>query len=539
MKIKRIISAFLTAAAVVSFSGCNNDTGLDRVIKYDISDNPQTLDPQQANELNSDLLIGNIYMGLTTRGAGGAINYGCAADHIVSDDGLKYTFKLRQDVYWINNGEFKKQCTAKDFVYGFTRLFLPETESERASEYFCIKNSEAVNSGKLTDTSQLGVRAKGDFELEFTLEYPDSRFLELLAEVPAMPCCEEFFLAAQGKYGLSAECTPSNGNFYLRSWTYDPHSGPDINNLILRRNAETAKVREICPSGLNFFIEDEDSFISDFLTSEINCIAVSNNDRPSIKGNYDCEEFSCITCGLVFNRSFDLFKNDDFRKALVMMADRDAIIQAVPGFEAADGVVPKQVSVMSENYRESVGSCELPAYDPDKGSEIFRNARAGLDSELFSSAKVIVPDTVAETAVSYILQEWQRVFGFYCAVKVLDEDDYLDCLQSGDYDAAILELRGGSNTPEAYLSQFSGNGSIDIGFSDTEFNALLTSASEAADSNESTEIYASAEQYLIDNTFFLPLYYKNEYFFTPKKVKDIVYDPFTKMIDFSLAKYFK
>lgn len=536
---KRIVSLFLVIVVVLSFGGCNDDTGVDRVIKYDISDNPRTLDPQQADELNSNLLIGNIYMGLMTRGTGGVIEYGCASDHIISDDGLKYTFKLRQDVYWINNGEFKAQCTAKDFVYGFTRLFLPETESQRAPEYFCIKNSEAVNSGKLTDTSQLGVKAKGDFELEFTLEYPDTRFLELLAEVPAMPCCEEFFLAAQGKYGLSAECTPSNGYFYLRSWTYDPHSSADINNLILRRNPETAKVREICPSGLNFFIEDETVFINDFLTNEINCLAVSNEDRPSVKGSNDCEEFSCITCGLLFNRNFDLFKNNDFRKALVMTADRGAIMEVISGVEEADGVVPKQVSIMNENYRGTVGSCNFPVYDADKALELFQKVRTGLDSSLFSSAKVIVPNTIAETAVSYILQEWQRVFGFYCTLKVLDEDDYLDCLQSGDYDAAILELRGGSNSPDAYLRQFAENGSIDIGYSDPEYNDLLNSAVGASEGAKSKDLYIDAEQYLIDNSIFVPLYYKNEYFFTSKKVKDVIYDPFTKMVNFSIAKYFK
>ena len=477
-------------------------------------------------------------MGLMRIGSDGKLEYGAAADHIVSDDGLTYEFKLRQDVFWVNNEDFNRQCTANDFVYGFRRLFLPETESRRASDYFCIKNSEAINQGKLTDLSQLGVKAKGDFELEFTLENPNSRFLELLAEVPAMPCCEDFFLAAQGKYGLSAECTPSNGSFYLRNWTYDPYSNSDTNNLILRRNPKTAEVRDICPSGLNFFIEDENKFIDDFLNDEINCIAVSNDDKARIKGNYDCEEFCSVTCGLVFNREFELFKNDNFRKALVMLADRDAIIQAVSDFKRADGVIPEQVTIMNESYRETMGACELPDYNANQAIELFQSARVELNGELFSSARVIVPNTVAETAVSYIMQEWQREFGIYCTLKVLDEDDYLDCLKNGDYDAAILELRGNRNTPAAYLEQFAQNGAVNIGFVDQNYEELLKSAAEAADMSESGKLYKLAEQYLIDNTVFYPLYYKNEYFFTPKNVKDIAFDPFSKTIDFSSAKRF-
>ena len=64
-------------------------------------------------------------MGLLTANADGSLSEGVASDYIVSDDGLVYTFKLRQDVYWVDADEFERQCTAKDFVYGFQRLFLP------------------------------------------------------------------------------------------------------------------------------------------------------------------------------------------------------------------------------------------------------------------------------------------------------------------------------------------------------------------------------------------------------------------------------
>ncbi|MDE7399894.1 MAG: peptide ABC transporter substrate-binding protein, partial [Oscillospiraceae bacterium] len=117
---------------ILNLTACGKGDGKDRVLKYDISDNPATLDPQQANEPNSDIIIENVYMGLMAINADGSVRAAAATDFVVSDDGLKYEFKLRNDIYWVNSEGFQQQCTAKDFVYGFTRLFLPETSAPRA-----------------------------------------------------------------------------------------------------------------------------------------------------------------------------------------------------------------------------------------------------------------------------------------------------------------------------------------------------------------------------------------------------------------------
>ena len=537
---KQIIAA-ITALTILTLTGCGKDSGTGRVFKYDISANPTTLDPQQANEPNSDTIIGNMFMGLMTIAQDGSVQKGAAEEYSVSADGLTYNFKLKDNIYWTDCGNFEKQCTAKDFVFGFKRLFLPETQAPRASHYFCIKNAKAINSGSITDSDKLGVKAKSDLELEITLEYPNPRFLSMLAETPAMPCNEEFFKKTQGKYGLSAECTPSNGSFYLRSWTYDKYSITDTNNLILGRNEKNAETQTICPSGLNFFIEDEDNFISDFKNGEISCIAVSNNDKSQIKGSYNVDEFCNITCGLVFNSKFELFKNENFRKMLCMLIDKSAIKSAIPEYETADGIVPKQVSMDGQSYREIAGNVNIPEYNVRAAKDLFDSISLQIDKSLLTGAKIIVPDSAAQTAVSYIMQEWQREFGFYCKVETLSENEYNKALQSGDFDIAVLELSGKYNSPAAYLEHFS-KGSSDnyTSFYNADFENYLNKAQTAASNlSESMSLYLKAEQSLIDHCAFYPLYYKNEFFFTSKKMEDIIYNPFSKTVNFTLAKRYK
>ncbi len=532
---KKIISLFTIILVIFSLTGCSND-GLDKVFKYDISDNPETLDPQQSGEPNSDLIIGNVFCGLFRKNADGSLKNGVCESYTVSENGLMYNFMLRRDVFWVGE-EFEKQCTAEDFVFGFRRLFLPETQAPHASDYFCVKNSQRINSGDLTDLSQLGVKAKGDFELEITLDYTNPRFLDMLCDAPAMPCNEEFFVNSRGKYGLSAECTPSNGAFRVKSWFYDPYSSSDVNNLILVRNHKNAEIFNVCPSGLNFFIEDEEKFAADFLDMDVTCVAVSNRDKSLIKGKYPVDEYPCVTCGLIFNRDYEAFKNEDFVKALAMLVDRDEIISGISGFEKADGVVSKQVTINGLGYREVVGNSKNLAYDREKALELLKKAKPLISSKLFTGTRIIVPDEISETAVSYIMQKWQREIGFYCVLERLSDSEYRRRLESGDFEIALQKLTGKYDSPAAFLEQFSEKNSSNYsGYSNTDFEMLLEKAQKAADYSDSARFYAKAEQTLIDDAGFVPIYCENVYFFRQKDAEDVFYNPFTGIVDFSQGK---
>lgn len=517
----------------ISLCGCSG-RDMNKTFKYDISANPGTLDPQQATDSISNMIIGNVYLGLLRVDENGSVLDGAAYDYSVSEDGLVYDFKLREDIYWVSADGFEAQCTAYDFVYGFRRLFLAETEAERAAEYYCIKNAELFT---VNGRGALGVKATDKFELEITLNTPNPRFPAMLAEPPAMPCNEEFFLRTQGKYGLSAKCTASNGAFYVKSWHYDAHASTDVNGLVLSRNYMNAQALEVCPSGLNLYNRNQNRHIKDFTSGDTNCIAVSNDDKDRISGKSNCDVFSSISCGLMFNSDFSLFDNDDFRKAMTILVDRDVIGAAIPEFKTASGIVPDQVSVDGKSYRETVGACTLPEYDPEQARELFQKAKPQLDLSLFTGARVIVCSAAARTAVSYILQEWQREFGFYCTVETLNETDFYARLKRGNYEIAVMELSGKYNSPAAYLEQFCRSSTENYGnYIDRNYEELYAGASKSLGNAESEKLFKEAEQYLIDEAAFVPLFSKNEYFFTTAKSSDIVYNPFSKTIDFSKAK---
>lgn len=535
---RRIIAAAL-CCFIISMTGCFEKDGSDGVIKYDIAYNPGSLDPQTASDESSTLIIASLYTGLLRLEPDGSLSAGVAEDYTVNDDGLTYRFKLSSSNYWTDFNGFDAVCTAQDFVFGFQRLFDPATRAPRASEYYCIKNSRAISTGAISDMSRLGVTASGDFELTIELEYPDPNFPALLTEAPAMPCCEEYFLSSQGRYGLSRDTTPSNGAFYLRSWDYDPYTITDNNLLILRRHAKNNETNKVYPSGLNFFIEGDEDFVDDFLSNVISCIAVTEDQRDLIKGDkYTVQEYDAITVGMLFNKDYDLFRSAGFRRALASLIDRDKLAQTVTDHTVAGAIVPGEVTLLDKSYREYAGEQLTAEYSVDKAQEYYREALPELDRDLFSGARIITRDDSAASAmISVIMQEWQREFGFYCVVETLSETDFNARLSSGDFEIAVQDLTGSTNSPAAYLQSFTKDGSGNYsGYSSKEVTRLVNSAQRAADLSASADLYKQAEQTIIDDAIFIPLYYKNEYFYINEDFADISYNPFNKTVNFTQAK---
>ncbi len=535
---RRIIAAAL-CCFIISMTGCFEKDGSDGVIKYDIAYNPGSLDPQTASDDSSTLLIASLYTGLLRLEPDGSLSAGVAEDYTVSDDGLTYRFKLSSSNYWTDANGFDAVCTAQDFVFGFQRLFDPATRAPRASEYFCIKNSRAINSGAVSDLARLGVTASGDYELTIELEYPDPNFPMLLTEAPAMPCSEEYFISSQGRYGLSRDTTPSNGAFYLRTWDYDPYTITDNNLLILRRHAKNSEANKVYPSGLNFFIEGDEDFVDDFVSGTISCIAVTEDQRELITGDkYTVQEYDAITVGMLFNKDFELFRTAGFRRALASLIDREKLAQTVTDHAVAYAIVPGEVTLLDKSYREYAGEKLTAEYSTDKAQQYYQQALPGLDRDLFSGARIITRDDSAASAmISAIMQEWQREFGFYCVVETLSESDFNARLSSGDFEIAMQDLNGSTNSPAAYLQSFTKSGSGNYsGYSSADVTRLVNSAQRAADLSASADLYKQAEQTIIDDAIFIPLYYKNEYFYINKNFADISYNPFNKTVDFTQAK---
>ncbi|MGN1418589.1 MAG: ABC transporter substrate-binding protein, partial [Acutalibacteraceae bacterium] len=223
---KKIISLFLcTALVLLSFTACGSGGANERIVTP-IDSEPEYLDPQIVSDKGAKNIVLNCFEGLVCYDENGEIVPAAAENYSVSDDGLVYTFDLRQDGQWKVTSAAKKiigedkaesfdtRVTAHDFVFALRRALQPETLCPYASSLMNIKNAKKVNSGSVS-SKNLGVKASSDYTLVITLERKDSDFLSALTLPACLPCNEEFFELTKGRYGLSADNLIYNGPFYI------------------------------------------------------------------------------------------------------------------------------------------------------------------------------------------------------------------------------------------------------------------------------------------------------------------------------------
>ena len=537
--IKKMIAAVLAAALLVCGSGCREKDGSGAIFKYDIAANPATLDPQTANDSSAYEVIANLFEGLLKVDNEGNIQTAVAESYEVSGDGLVYSFKLREDVYWYDGGEFEAPCTAHDFVFAFQRLFKPATKSKTAGGFFCIKNAQAINSGSIGELSELGVEAVSDYELVITLEYPNPSFPVLLTTAPAMPCNQEYYESTNGKYGLYADAVASNGAFYVYKWNYDPWSS-DNNNIIMRANTKNNESEKIYPYGLNFFIEEEDSY-QNFLDEQSHVYITSGAEAVRLLDmGYEYSESSNKVWGVLFNVKSSAFRNEGLRQALAYSIDRDRTETDATGYEKSNSIIPSSVKLGDDSYRELAGRDSYLTYSSQLAENALESAMPALDKSHLSGLTLYIPDDDAIMEyVADVAQQWQAELNFYCNIKRLSAADYEKVLKSGEFDFIVADISGSFNSPYAYLSSFLSSGSGNYsGYVNSSFNALMERAESAATAEESAELYFEAEETVINGAVFIPLLKQSEYAFLGEDCKDILYNPFSRTVVFREAKKF-
>lgn len=100
-----------------------------KILRTNNSSEPGSLDPPLAQGTHESWILENCFEGLMTFDENGNLVEGMAESYEVSEDGLTYTFKLRDDITW-SNGD---PVTAHDFEYAWKRALDPETAANYAS----------------------------------------------------------------------------------------------------------------------------------------------------------------------------------------------------------------------------------------------------------------------------------------------------------------------------------------------------------------------------------------------------------------------
>lgn len=487
----------------------------------------KTLDPQLASTSAELSAVKHLFSGLYRVDAEGQAIPDAATDTKISSDGLTYTFTLDSTDVFTDGKDRSFAVTAQDYVFGLQRTVSPTTGSPYARNFLAIRGAREILNGQ-ADPKTLGVRAISTTQLEIRLIEPDDGFLLKLASNGAMPCNKDFFEDAAGTYGLTLKSIIGNGPFYLSGWG-------DTNGLTLRRSGE-AESGEV--TRLRIIPENGDKTGFERLMDGMQDAAVitSPNEIDQLaKKGFVQQNFENGTCALFFNCADRYLSSASIRRALSASASASAALVQQTALVDATGLIPGSITLEGEGFREAAGNA-LPDIAAAQRYATYQLGLAEVNANKLSGVTVLVPEgSNYEELFRAVNQGWQKELGAFFSIETLSLEEIEKRMATGKYDIALYPYTVTENDPAALLQQFmTGNAANVTGFTDAEFDALLSQAFLAT-GNTQSRAYIAAEKELLWQAPVAPLKFQTSSFFTSAKLSGLVADPFGPVLDVSSA----
>lgn len=509
----RITAVTLTGIALLGAAGCAapaDDAASANIAQGPVSggvlkvgqngDELTLLDPHQLSATNTTVLLRPIFDTLVWQNADGTFAPGLAESWDVSDDGLEYTFHLREDVTFHDGAEWN----AEGLVANFDHIIDPATKSPLAASYIApFDNAEVVD----------------DYTVNVTLSSPYSSFLNVLAQT---------YLSIVSPKQLAedpesiAEHPIGSGPFEFEDWTKGESVTLTRNDDYDWAPDEAQHTGPAYLDGIEFdFIAEDSVRYNALLGGDVDIIEWTPPQNVAQIEQQDGFEFVKTDrpghpFAIWLNSARAPFDDVTLRQAFTSAIDRKAIVEAVSfgEWEVADGYV----TPVTPDYSEKAGT---PQYDIDRANELLDEAGwTERDDEGYRTkdgerltAHFPNSGVVAQTSqIIELVQAQAKDVGIDVRIELISAQEASERSQAGDYDLTsgiwttntsdVLWVRYSSEnitTPE----RAGNNGSYT---DDDELDALLTAARETTDDAERADLYEQAQLRLVDLAPAVPLY---------------------------------
>ena len=528
---KKIMAMGMSLAMALSLAACgSSDSGAGSSTSFIYSSELtiKNLDSADADDGMSFTAMHACIDGLMGVDADGVVVEALADSYEVSDDGLTYTYTLKDGLTWSNG----TAVTANDFVYAAKRIFL------NLGNYYYLYGSDGAhivgadelmakidNGDTLTDADveTLGIKAVDEKTVEYTLTSQVSYFNEFMAFPCFYPINEEFAEEQGSNYGKSADSIISNGAFVMDSWeigkqaTYSKNadywnaSAVTLESLTLQEAVEPAV-------GATAFDNGEVDF------------AVINSSL--VDGYSDNEAFKGINDGYLWYLSMN-FKNDtianqNIRYALSYAINRQDLCDSIlkDGSSPATGFVPTGLATSSEgeDFRAASGDFEQCTYDLDKAQEYLDKGLAELGvSEITIDLLYGTDENIDDTA-NYLKDGWEKLDGLTITTTATTKQDRIYNKQAnGDYEVCITRWGPDYADPTTYLTLAVSDNTNNYGkYASSEYDAMIEKINTESDVTTRWQEMIDAEAILINDMGFIPVFEKGSAVLENTSVKNFV-----------------
>lgn len=486
----------------------------DQSLNINIKSEPPSLHPGTSTDTTSSAVIDQVFEGLTRLNLDGEPEEAMAESIDVSDDGLTYTFKIREDAVW-SNGD---PVIAEDFEYAWKWVLDPDNpDTDYAYQLYPIKGAEEAkeNGGSLDD---VGITVEDEKTLIVELEQPTDYFLELTAFYTYYPLNKNV-VEGNDDWALDAgEDYVSNGPFKLVSWEHK-------DRIVLEKNenywdSDSVKLETITMH----MIKDENTALQMYENGDLDWIGDPVDSVPLASIQTFLESGDLIAepqAGLYYyavNIEDDVLSNVNIRKALAHAIDREAIIENV----TQTGEIPAMALVPPSMFPENETGY-FPDNDVEKAQEYLEKGLEELGLEELPTIALSYNTDEGHAAIAQAVQDmWSKNLDVEIELNNEEWNVYLDTLSEGDYQIGrigwIADFNDAINFLEIYETP---GGNNYTNWENEEYQALLKEARVELDSDKRQELLREAEEIFMEELPIIPVYFYTNAYMHKDYVKNI------------------
>ncbi|MGX6647362.1 peptide ABC transporter substrate-binding protein [Maricaulaceae bacterium MS644] len=471
---------------------------------------PLSLDPHKASGTWENNIIGDMFIGLFTEDAAGEPIPGMAESWEVSEDGLIWTFTLRE-AQW-SDGE---PVDAYDFEFAMRRILDPATLAQYASLLYPIENARLVNTSELPP-EELGVNALDARTLQIKLEFPAPYLPGLLTHYTTFPV-PRHVVEEHGDAWIQPQNIEVNGPYKLVNWRANDFVLAERNPLFW--DNENVCVDEVFyyptvdnPAAERRVRNGELDLNVDFAGQNLEFLRREVPEYVRINPYLGIVYFS-------FNTTEAPFDDPRVRNALGMAIDRTFIAEEIlqAGQIPAYSFVPPGVNDYPDTAR--IEWFDTPIEERRvMARALLEEAGYGPDNPLqFEYTHRTTGDNPRVAPV--VQQDWELIADWVDAEIIgIETQIHYSNLRAGDYAIGDGGWIGDYN--DAYNFLFlAETGSIPMNYSrwsSEAYDTLVDQANRTLDAEERGRMLAEAEQMMLDEMPYVPIvYYVNKALVNP------------------------
>nr|WP_221300827.1 peptide ABC transporter substrate-binding protein [Planococcus koreensis] len=447
----------------------------------------------------------------------------------ISEDGLTYTFKLR-DANWSNG----TPVTAQDFVFSWQRAIDPATGSPYGPYMMAgtIKNATAISEGKM-DKAELGIEATDEKTLVVTLERPVPYFMSLMAFGTFYPQNEAFVTEKGDAYASNSDNLLSNGPFVLTNW-----DGTGL-KWSMEKNAEYWDAETVQLEKINVDVVKEPG-------TAVNLYTSGEKDRAGLSGEYALQyadneevikELEPTLFYLKFNQERNGEKtplaNENIRRAISLAFNKQDLTDVV----LANGSLPANYLVPTEftfdesgaDFREVNG--DMNEFNAEEAKKFWATGLEELGETEVTLELLGGDSELAKKMDEYLKSQLEEnLEGLTVNLKAVPFNVRLELDEAQDYDIQNSGWGPDYQDPMTFIDLFvTGSSHNLMSYSNPEFDKLIEQAKGelAQDLAGRWDAMAKAEKILIeDDAAIAPIYQRGVMSLQKPYVQGIVSHPF-------------